>query len=253
MPNHVSNILKMEGIASLPIFGEEKNRITGEMEKFLDFGKIIPMAESLNIESGSCTDEAIVYYATDRCTLPIRAVPEEQQMLLGKVRNLFAGSEWVEEVFKRVLEKTHGMPAEKKEELYKKGETYAFNIKNYGHATWYDWCVANWGTKWNAYGCVVEEDQVTFQTAWSNPEPVITKLAEMYPEAHIEHTWADEDMGSNTGYREYIDGQWYGGYDDTDQEAYEHYIECWGETNCLYKDEDGNWQRRSCEECDGCD
>lgn len=24
-------------------------------------------------------------------------------------------------------------------------------IKKYGYADWYDWSIANWGTKWNAY------------------------------------------------------------------------------------------------------
>lgn len=36
-------------------------------------------------------------------------------------------------------------------------------------------------------------------------------------------------------------------------EAYETYMECWGESECLYKDDEGLWQKRSCEECHGCD
>ena len=46
-----------------------------------------------------------------------------------------------------------------------------------------------------------------FETAWSNPEPIMLKLSEMYPEATIEHWWADEDMGSNDGYRVYRGGK----------------------------------------------
>ena len=26
------------------------------------------------------------------------------------------------------------------------------NIRDFGAPTWYDWCISNWGTKWNAYG-----------------------------------------------------------------------------------------------------
>lgn len=45
-----------------------------------------------------------------------------------------------------------------------------------------------------------------------------------------------------------------GDYCDTcSNEAYETYMECWGESECLYKDDEGLWQRRSCEECHGCD
>ena len=61
------------------------------------------------------------------------------------------------------------------------------------------------------------EDTIIFETAWSNPEPVMLKLSEMYPEATIEHWWADEDMGSNDGYRVYrggeiVDGDYHDSY-----------------------------------------
>jgi hypothetical protein len=52
------------------------------------------------------------------------------------------------------------------------------NLKRYGFKNWYDWCVANWGTKWNSYDFQVQDSCVTFSTAWSPPEPVIAKLAE---------------------------------------------------------------------------
>lgn len=51
----------------------------------------------------------------------------------------------------------------------------AYNIKNYGHKTWYDFCVNNWGTKWD----VGSPDEVTkkddhtlvlhFDSAWAPP------------------------------------------------------------------------------------
>lgn len=51
MPNHVKNVVKMEGITNLPLFVEEDGK------RCFDFNKIILMPESLNIESGSMTDE----------------------------------------------------------------------------------------------------------------------------------------------------------------------------------------------------
>jgi hypothetical protein len=56
---------------------------------------------------------------------------------------------------------------------------YLINTARFGHADWYSWSCANWGTKWNAYdGLVtdtVEGDTTTlklrFDTAWSPPEP----------------------------------------------------------------------------------
>lgn len=46
MANHVRNILKMKGIASLPLFSEEGPLV-------FDFNKLIPMPEPLNPKAGS--------------------------------------------------------------------------------------------------------------------------------------------------------------------------------------------------------
>jgi hypothetical protein len=52
------------------------------------------------------------------------------------------------------------------------------NLEKYGSKDWYDWCVSNWGTKWNSYDSSVQEDCVSFNTAWAPPIPVIIELAE---------------------------------------------------------------------------
>lgn len=66
------------------------------------------------------------------------------------------------------------------------------NIKDYGHRNWYDWCVAMWDTKWNAYNCWMLEDEslkleevhdLGFQTAWSPPINVIRELAKLTGES----------------------------------------------------------------------
>ena len=43
MPNHVRNIIKMEGIEKLSLI-----KVNDEGEKFFDFNALIPMPESLN-------------------------------------------------------------------------------------------------------------------------------------------------------------------------------------------------------------
>ena len=66
------------------------------------------------------------------------------------------------------------------------------NEKDYGHKNWYDWSVANWDTKWNAYSCWTFEDEslaledvhdLGFQTAWSPPINVIRELAKLTGES----------------------------------------------------------------------
>lgn len=65
-----------------------------------------------------------------------------------------------------------------------------------------DWNRDNWGTKWNAYSQTIEDDSLTFDTAWSHPTPVIEALSRKFPENEIFVQYADEDLGSNCG--EYI-------------------------------------------------
>lgn len=72
MPNHVKNVVKMEGITNLPLFVEEDGK------KCFDFNKIILMPESLNIESGSMTDECAMYYLTEKCTIPVGCLDAEK-------------------------------------------------------------------------------------------------------------------------------------------------------------------------------
>jgi len=52
----------------------------------------------------------------------------------------------------------------------------------------YEWCIANWGTKWNAYSGGDKPMKVTekmikysFSTAWSPPTPVVVAWSEKYP------------------------------------------------------------------------
>ena len=76
--------------------------------------------------------------------------------------------------------------------------------EKYGKDNWYDWSVAHWGTKWNAYNAygheilpvddIDENDDyvMTFETAWCAPHPAIKTLSEMYPEIEFEHLYFDE-------------------------------------------------------------
>lgn len=196
MPNYVRNIIQMKGIASLPLFTENAGG-----EKDFDFNKLIPMPESLNVECGSRTEECILYYLTDRLALSMEDLDEEKAGLVKTlIRNMF-NPDWPQSLFERLQKRVPDMSQQEQDEMYQHGIQYVENYRKYGAVTWYEWCNREWGTKWNAGDTeIIGEDTVIFETAWDNPEPVILKLAEMYPQAKIEHWWADEDVGSNTGY-----------------------------------------------------
>src|SRR5699024_1576954 len=78
------------------------------------------------------------------------------------------------------------------------GHQYWLNERDYGAPNWYDWCVAHWGTKWNSYVGHFEDlasGYFEFSTAWSVPEPIFAKLAEILPEHTIEIHSEDEGGG----------------------------------------------------------
>lgn len=79
----------------------------------------------------------------------------------------------------------------------------------YGHDGWYDWRIANWGTKWNCYEHEHEPGSNTwdFQTAWNSPENILKYLSGKFPTAIFTVRYADEDLGSNCGIYEIKDGK----------------------------------------------
>ena len=114
-------------------------------------------------------------------------------------------------------------------------------IDKYGHADWYDFRCAKWGTKWNA--CDVElqlesptEVSISFNTAWSPPIPIIEAIAQKYPFADITFSYYEEGMGF-AGEFVYSKGQL---VSELEQE-----------TNCEWRIK--KWGECYCEDCGECD
>jgi len=65
---------------------------------------------------------------------------------------------------------------------------------------WYDWCVENWGTKWDVSETYEnDEGYICFDTAWSTPHEIIFELCLRYTDLTFEVQFADENLGSNCG------------------------------------------------------
>jgi hypothetical protein len=75
------------------------------------------------------------------------------------------------------------------------------NKRSCGHLNTMDFARDVWGTKWNAYDQVIDLDagELSFDTAWSCPMPVLTELSKRHPDHEITVRYADEDLGSNCG------------------------------------------------------
>ena len=88
-----------------------------------------------------------------------------------------------------------GGTEEEQEERFKK---YEANIAKYGYATWYEWAIDNWDTKWNSgeveYDYDVGDDTLfyRFSTAWSPPMKIFHKMAQMFPSLKFHATYRDE-------------------------------------------------------------
>ena len=82
------------------------------------------------------------------------------------------------------------------------------NLKKYGYKNWYDWCVSEWGTKWNAGGSDNADMQIDwdedgddsialfqFDTAWAPALGVLQKLRDDHPELSIECRYHEPGVG----------------------------------------------------------
>ena len=74
------------------------------------------------------------------------------------------------------------------------------NLKTYGYKNWYDFCIGEWGTMWEAKteydeSYTIEGNQLTifFDTAWSPPMQIYYALEEMGFE--VEATYVEQGVG----------------------------------------------------------
>lgn len=150
MPNHVTSQITFNHADPKSILSQ----LSGDKSAF-DFHRLVPMPESLEVESGSQGERAMEYLIAVAKGYPSDQVARAEQ--------------WLDEnPIAKAL-----------------GQQYLMNIAQHGHTTWYGWRNKHWGTKWGAYevNVVIDGNQVTitFQTAWSPPWPIIAKLTEIIP------------------------------------------------------------------------
>jgi len=115
------------------------------------------------------------------------------------------------------------------------------NLKKYGYKNWYDWCVSEWGTKWNAGGSdnedmIVDYDEdmddtgialFTFSSAWAPPVGVFQKLKELHPDLYIQGRYYEPGVG------------FFGVWDDGDDRCYNFESIEKGSSDEFWASEDG--------------
>jgi Ferredoxin-like domain in Api92-like protein len=191
MPNHVTTQCVITG----PDKELERLRTTlirvpeEDREETLDFNLIIPMPETLkSTTSGGGASLGI-------------------EVLTGKPKPcIFAGfgshsyldSQWIRDLGITNIDELRAWTEKVRPDDIEAGKAAIAAHRETGFYDWYDWSIANWGTKWNSYNFSMDNDDVPdrlsfrFETAWSFPGPIFEKLARMFPTLRFECTCFDE-------------------------------------------------------------
>lgn len=172
MPNHVTQQLSICGAHALTVI----KHIAGTDSPF-DFNKVIPMPEELEIEESSDGHMGLA-------------------ALSGRCDD-YLSYQWVKERGIQTPAEVAAYVERERPLAIDLAQKYLSNQRKFGHATWYGWCNANWGTKWNAYSVDEPEllsDRATirFNTAWSPAIPVIVRLSELFPLVELTLNYFDE-------------------------------------------------------------
>ncbi|MCM1298956.1 MAG: hypothetical protein NC203_07830 [Firmicutes bacterium] len=216
MPNYIANRLHLSGEQSR--IDELLESIKGE-ETVIDFNRIVPMPESLDIEAGSRTNNGLKAYKDFVAVYTMDGTME---------RNLLNVSKESEDAFLKLRPDID-------RDTWEIGKKAFQNEQKYGVPTGYDFHVQFWGSKWEAWDTFLSDDNtIEFYTAWTRVMPIVQKLAENYPDIKFEYSWADEDLGCNVGSAELENGQVV--HDEflkpQSKEAFELAFELWGD-ECL--------------------
>lgn len=229
MPNYVMNTVKFVGDEQEVQNVLKQIAENGEGPGIIDFNKIIEMPDCLNLTDGSITNVAVetVLRAIENDSHFTKATIKTVLSTIeddSHLRSNFSLATMTNEKYERRVENS----GKTKKDLLMLGLQYITNKVLYGHMTWYDWCIDNWGTKWNAREQFCDGNAISFKTAWSAPFPIINEIARRNPSIKIEHEWADEDIGNNCGRQVYKDGKRIELYLPTDnQESVEFACNVW--------------------------
>lgn len=237
MPNHVTNEISCKN-------PEVIKSLQSSEEKIVDFNNIVPMPEDMSREAVPCHIEDWAMIALGKFNLNSLRVDHGNPAESFKAGDYGSAADALNQVNMARMMTEGPFPKDFSDEEFETYLKFVKCLRKYGHANWYSWCPANWGTKWNAYEVEkINENTVRFQTAWNMPKMVVIALAEKFPEEEIRIRWADEDFGSNAGDltikgEEIISG---GPLENESREAQDLCIELvWnGETPDYYKLENG--------------
>jgi hypothetical protein len=219
MPNYVINelLIKADEATTDKLLETIKDDKLGKGS--IDFNKLIPMPEELDIEDGSRSYRGLEIYAAMQKKAIVNHDDGHYEILDSDKETYFA------EVLQKYADNIKNDP-----DIIACGKTYFENIKRHGVPTWYGWRIENWDNKWNAINVGSGDHSLSFKTAWNAVPKIIAKISEMFPSARLTYKYADEEIGYGLGMTEYADGELVDEYpfDEESIEALEFAEGLWG-------------------------
>ena len=194
MPNHLTSVCTVTGpegrisdfIALAILTIDDENFV--QRKKF-EFESIVTPPDIIkHTESGSQSDTGF-FALTGLVNYQFACFPPDPYRHYQN-RGFKVGPMTTPENFRQWLE-------ENEPETLEKGALALQCFRETGHFSWYEWNIANWGTKWSAYEYKERSREpgrfvFKFQTAWSIPEPIFMKLVELFPELSFDLVTIDE-------------------------------------------------------------
>ncbi|GEM_PF-1189870 len=234
MANSVKNELHFEGkpekIAELLEGIRPLQQSEDEECNLIDFNRLIPMPQELNLDAGGCEYGAIrAYLSAANPDAPDFGVEKLSCDQFDKAYHYFCErnqNQETELLSPEELEKTRGAQVayaslisentgatfeikKTEQDLITIGKAYIDNLLRFEATQWYDWRYRHWGSTKNAYEQSYDAESQTlyFTSAWTPVEPIYQMLSQRYPEVDVVVRWAEENYGFLVGTVEYKNGQ----------------------------------------------
>jgi hypothetical protein len=185
MPNHVTTIFTLEGISGETLAKAQAAFL--DDKRLVDFNMLMPMPDCLKDFE------------------PHSGITTRAELALGLVKEPVQNASDLSAITAN-LGFTNAMRDATTPARVEDIPLIVRALSNYaecGFLYWYDWCNANWGTKWGAYGqdhaWPEDATEFQFQTAWSHPKAMMVLLSKAIGDVRVSVRYADEDIGCNCG------------------------------------------------------
>ncbi len=220
MPNWAYNTLTIKH-KDVEVLKKIKEELQGDAEgQYLDFNKVLPMPETLDVDSPLHGNDLMFYILTlakDRAE--ILELPQEILQFIQPILDKHKTNKSLDELYKEYMQEYTKQviagTADKKDNMglgmgisLLQGYRYFMNITRYGFDTWHNWRTTMWNTKWNASEEEVElkgnELEYYFETAWDGAWPIAAAISALYEgtEVTLNVGYEDPNGEDNAVYRE---------------------------------------------------